>query len=70
MMRSSNPALRADTFRGLPVTSSGDVMTLEGTALRTGFLLLGELVEFGPTGRIFTNPADPRTEAYITGRFG
>ena len=36
----------------------------------TGFLLLGELVEFGPTGKIFTNPRDPRTEAYITGRFG
>ena len=36
----------------------------------TGFLLMGELVEFGPTGKIFTNPSDPRTEAYITGRFG
>ena len=36
----------------------------------TGFLLLGELVEFGPTNRLFTNPSDPRTEAYITGRFG
>ena len=36
----------------------------------TGFLLLGELVEFGPTNRLFTNPTDPRTEAYITGRFG
>ena len=36
----------------------------------TGFLLLGDLVEFGPTNRIFTNPSDPRTEAYITGRFG
>lgn len=36
----------------------------------TGFLLLGELVEFGPTSRLFTNPVDPRTEAYITGRFG
>ena len=36
----------------------------------TGFLLLGELIEFGPTGRIFTNPNDSRTEAYITGRFG
>ena len=36
----------------------------------TGFLLLGDLVEFGPTGKIFTNPADSRTEAYITGRFG
>jgi len=36
----------------------------------TGFLLLGELVEFGPTNRLFTNPSDSRTEAYITGRFG
>jgi phosphate transport system ATP-binding protein len=36
----------------------------------TGYFLLGELVEFGPTGRIFTNPQDPRTEDYITGRFG
>jgi len=36
----------------------------------TGFMLLGEMVEFGPTGRIFTNPSDSRTEAYITGRFG
>jgi phosphate transport system ATP-binding protein len=31
---------------------------------------LGELVEFGPTGRIFTSPQDTRTEQYITGRFG
>ncbi|HEX2171698.1 MAG TPA: phosphate ABC transporter ATP-binding protein PstB [Dehalococcoidia bacterium] len=30
----------------------------------------GRLVEFGETGKIFTNPADERTEAYITGRFG
>ncbi|PIQ83029.1 MAG: phosphate ABC transporter ATP-binding protein [Candidatus Omnitrophica bacterium CG11_big_fil_rev_8_21_14_0_20_64_10] len=36
----------------------------------TGFLLLGELIEFGTTDRLFTNPSDPRTEAYITGRFG
>ena len=36
----------------------------------TGFLLSGELVEFGSTNRLFTNPSDPRTEAYITGRFG
>ena len=36
----------------------------------TGFLLLGELVEFGPTDRVFTAPQDDRTEAYITGRFG
>ena len=36
----------------------------------TGFMLVGELVECGPTNRLFTNPKDPRTEAYITGRFG
>jgi phosphate transport system ATP-binding protein len=36
----------------------------------TGYFLLGELVEIGETQRIFTNPRDPRTEDYITGRFG
>ncbi len=36
----------------------------------TGYFLLGELVEFGPTTQVFTNPRDPRTEDYITGRFG
>jgi phosphate transport system ATP-binding protein len=37
---------------------------------RTAFMLAGELVEVGPTRGLFTNPKDPRTEAYITGRFG
>ncbi|WP_424988186.1 phosphate ABC transporter ATP-binding protein PstB [Microbulbifer sp. S227A] len=36
----------------------------------TAFFHLGELVEFGETGTIFTNPEDPRTESYITGRIG
>jgi phosphate transport system ATP-binding protein len=36
----------------------------------TGFMLLGELVEFGLTKALFTMPTDGRTEAYITGRFG
>jgi phosphate transport system ATP-binding protein len=36
----------------------------------TGYFLLGELVEIGETRGIFTNPRDPRTEDYITGRFG
>ncbi len=36
----------------------------------TGFMLLGELVEFGDTDRIFTAPQDKRTEDYITGRYG
>ncbi len=36
----------------------------------TAFFLTGELVEVAPTNTLFTNPRDPRTEAYITGRFG
>ena len=36
----------------------------------TAFLLVGQLVEFNPTPQLFTTPTDPRTEAYITGRFG
>lgn len=36
----------------------------------TGFFLSGHLVEFAATTKIFTNPADKRTEDYITGRFG
>ena len=36
----------------------------------TGFMLLGELIEFGDTKNIFTNPRDQRTHDYITGRFG
>ncbi|MHC1732125.1 MAG: phosphate ABC transporter ATP-binding protein PstB [Bacteroidales bacterium] len=34
------------------------------------FMYLGELVESGPTGTLFTTPKDPRTEAYLTGKFG
>ena len=37
---------------------------------RTAFFHLGNLVEFGETDRIFTNPSDSRTESYITGRIG
>jgi len=36
----------------------------------TGFLLMGELVEYGKTSEIFSRPHDKRTEDYITGRFG
>jgi phosphate transport system ATP-binding protein len=36
----------------------------------TAFMLTGELIEFQPTPQLFTTPTDPRTEAYITGRFG
>jgi phosphate transport system ATP-binding protein len=37
---------------------------------KTAFFHLGEMVEFGDTDQIFTNPSDPRTESYITGRIG
>ncbi len=37
---------------------------------KTAFFLNGEVVEFGPTDNIFSNPSDKRTEDYITGRFG
>jgi phosphate transport system ATP-binding protein len=36
----------------------------------TGFLLLGQLIEYAPTKEVFTVPKDKRTEDYITGRFG
>ena len=37
---------------------------------QTAFFLLGELIEYGDTVRVFSQPQDKRTEAYITGRFG
>jgi phosphate transport system ATP-binding protein len=37
---------------------------------RTAFMLDGRLVEVGATQEIFTNPTDPRTEEYVTGKFG
>ena len=37
---------------------------------RTAFFLLGEMVEQGPTAKIFSTPEDKRTEDYISGRFG
>jgi phosphate transport system ATP-binding protein len=36
----------------------------------TAFFYLGELIEHGPTEQIFTNPREPRTEDYVTGKFG
>jgi phosphate transport system ATP-binding protein len=36
----------------------------------TAFLYLGELIEFGPSGKMFTAPKDKRTEEYLTGKFG
>jgi phosphate transport system ATP-binding protein len=36
----------------------------------TGFMYMGELIEIGPTGQIFTAPRNRRTDDYVTGRFG
>jgi phosphate transport system ATP-binding protein len=36
----------------------------------TAFFLMGELIEMGVTKELFRTPREPRTEAYITGRFG
>ena len=63
----SIPALRKinSVFSGRAMSGSG----ASGGVL-TAFFLLGELVEFGKTEDIFSQPADQRTEDYITGRFG
>ena len=37
---------------------------------KTAFFLLGELVEYGDTEKVFSSPSDERTERYVTGRFG
>jgi phosphate transport system ATP-binding protein len=37
---------------------------------RTAFMYLGELIEYGDTDQVFTNPSKKRTEDYITGRYG
>jgi phosphate transport system ATP-binding protein len=36
----------------------------------SGYMLLGDMIEFGPTDNIFTNPTDKRTQDYISGRYG
>ena len=36
----------------------------------TAFMYLGEVIEFGATDKIFTNPSNRLTEDYVTGRFG
>ena len=36
----------------------------------TAYFLLGEMVEYGPTGQIFSAPKDQRLDDYLTGRFG
>ena len=37
---------------------------------KTAFFYLGDLIEYNDTNIIFTNPTDPKTQSYVTGRFG
>ncbi|MCY4571455.1 MAG: phosphate ABC transporter ATP-binding protein [Gemmatimonadetes bacterium] len=50
------------------VIATNDVRLAARTSNLTAFLDRGELVEYGPTETLFTNPADRRTESYLTGR--
>jgi len=59
--------LRAD-FSVVIVTHS--MQQAARVSQHTAFFHLGSLVEYGQTGQIFTNPKDPRTESYITGKIG
>ncbi len=52
------------------VLVTNNVKQASRTSDRTAFLLMGELVEAGETAQIFTNPRDPRTADYVSGRFG
>jgi len=49
---------------------TNNTMQASRVADRTAFFLMGELIETGRTDKIFTHPDDPRTNEYITGRFG
>ena len=45
-------------------------ITVTHAIIAVAFFLLGEVVEFADTDKLFSMPADKRTEDYITGRFG
>jgi phosphate transport system ATP-binding protein len=52
------------------VTVTHNMQQAARISQRTAFFHLGELVEFGKTSDMFTNPHEQRTKDYITGRFG
>ena len=59
------------TKEKISISVFGDLLQrLARVSQRTAFFHLGNLVEYGETATIFTNPSDPRTESYITGRIG
>jgi phosphate transport system ATP-binding protein len=52
------------------VLVTNNVKQASRTSDRTAFLLMGDMVEIGPTDVLFTNPSDQRTSDYVSGRFG
>ncbi len=62
--------MRALVSRYTIVIVTHNMQQAARVSTETGYMLLGELVEHGPTERIFTAPSDPRTEDYLSGRFG
>lgn len=62
--------VKHDLHRKTGYDLSGGQQQAARVSDRTASMVLGELVEFGPTREVFTRPKDGRTEAYITGRFG
>lgn len=52
------------------ITVTHNMQQAARIADKTAFFLMGEIVEFDDTEKMFSSPADKRTEAYITGRFG
>ena len=67
---SANKALLAEDGSALHAAAGKHGRDLYYEAAVAGGHRTGVLAEFSPTARLFTNPADPRTEAYITGRIG
>ncbi|MFA5138226.1 MAG: phosphate ABC transporter ATP-binding protein [Elusimicrobiota bacterium] len=63
-------ALQGLKKRMAVILVTNNVKQASRVADKTAFLLMGELVECGPTQDLFTNPKHKRTEEYITGRFG
>ncbi len=63
-------SLRRLKERVTVIIAPSNVQQAARVADRAAFLLMGDLIEEGPAGQLFTNPRDRRTDDYVTGRFG
>ncbi len=68
--RSYDAELRALRERYTIVIVTHNMQQAARVSDRTAFFYMGELVEVGPTEKMFTNPSEKRTEDYVTGKFG